>query len=386
MSRQTLPLRLLISGRCSETIYTQRLHLARRAANEGWAVCVAGDVTTESYAKALADAGFPFYSLPVDQKSMNPLGLARLTWAYSKLFRLIKPDVFHAFTIKPFIGGLIAARLTNVPVRVATVTGLGHVFLTSSAGVKAISIVLLRIAMSCAHRVFFYNENDRSEYVRRRIVPFAKTRLIAGSGIDTSRFPTAALPRSRRLSVAFVGRLLKEKGVPELLQAFELLRERGVDLSLSLIGDIDVHNPSSLTREDIDSAFSGGGLEWHGLVADVRPFVAKADVVILPSHREGIPLALLEAAAMGRALIATDVPGCQDVVVHEKTGLLVPLGDVQALADAIERLAKDRDLVAAMGAAAREDVVARFDSDIVNGMVLREYDGLVDGLRTKMRD
>jgi glycosyltransferase involved in cell wall biosynthesis len=155
------------------------------------------------------------------------------------------------------------------------------------------------------------------------------------------------------------------------------LRQRGVEICLSLIGDVDIHNPSSLTREDIESVVSEGALEWHGLVSDVRPLVQKADVVILPSHREGIPLALLEGAAMGRALIATDVPGCREVVVHGKTGLLVPLGDVQALADAMEKLATDRDLVASMGAAARADVIARFDSQIVNALVLREYDELM---------
>jgi glycosyltransferase involved in cell wall biosynthesis len=372
-----LPRRLLISGRCSETIYTQRLHLARKAVEMGWTVEVAGDVTTDAYAKALADQGFEFHPVPVDQKSMNPFGLVRLALVYSKLFRSIKPSVFHAFTIKPFIGGLIAARLTGVPIRMATVTGLGHVFLSSSAAVRAVSVILLRVAMSCAHRVFFYNESDRDEYVRRRIVPRAKTRVIGGSGIDTSRFPLFELPRGRQLSVAFVGRLLHEKGVPELLAAFAQLRQRGVEICLSLIGDVDIHNPSSLTREEIESVVSEGVLEWHGLVSDVRPFVQKADVVILPSHREGIPLALLEGAAMGRALIATDVPGCREVVVHGKTGLLVPLGDVHALADAIEKLATDRDLVASMGAAARADVIARFDSQIVNALVLREYDELM---------
>jgi glycosyltransferase involved in cell wall biosynthesis len=374
-----LPRRLLISGRCSETIFTQRLHLARRAVATGWAVDVAGDVTTDAYAKALADQGFPFHPLPVDQKSMNPFGLVRLAWAYSKLFRSIEPSVFHAFTIKPFIGGLIAAKLSKVPIRIATVTGLGHVFLSSSAAVRAVSVLLLKIAMSCAQRVFFYNESDRDEYVRRRIVPFGKTRLIAGSGIDTSRFPKVPLPLGRSLSIAFVGRLLHEKGVPELLEAFAQLRQRGVDIRLSLIGDVDVHNPSSLTRQEIESALSENVLEWHGLVSDVRPLVAQADVVVLPSHREGIPLALLEGAAMGRALIATDVPGCREVVIDGKTGLLVPLGDVDALASAMEKLAADRDLVAQMGAAAREDVVARFDTEIVNALVLREYDALMGG-------
>ena len=298
----------------------------------------------------------------------------------------IQPTIFHSFTIKPTISGLIAARIFNVPIRIATVAGLGHIFLSSSPLVRLLAIYLLRVSMMCAHRVYFYNQTDCDEYVNRGIVPLNKVRIVAGSGIDTARFPVPPLPDKKELSLAFVGRLLREKGVPELLEAMYALRAKGDFPILHLIGDIDHNNPSSISKLELDRAIQDGLVQWHGHVADIRQLVAQADVIVLPSHREGIPLSLLEGAAMGRALIATDVPGCRDVVLHGMTGLLVPLNDSGALADAIATLANDRAMVADMGKSAREDVVTRFDTNIVNAAVIADYKALTASLRPTFYD
>jgi glycosyltransferase involved in cell wall biosynthesis len=382
--------RIFISGRCAETIFSQRLHLARMAVSKGWQVDVGGDRSPGEYEASLRHAGFTFHPLPVDQRSMSPISVARLLAAYVKTLRLMRPTLFHAFTIKPIVSGLIGARLAGVPIRFATVTGLGHVFLSSSPLVRLVAFSLLRIAFRCADHVFFYNQTDRDEYVRRGIVGRLKTSLIAGSGIETGRFDVAPMPIGPVIKMAFVGRLLTEKGMPELLEAMRIVRKQKASVELHLVGDCDPNNPSSLAREAIDQAVAEGLVTWHGLVADVRPLVAAAHVVILPSHREGIPLALLEGAAMGRALIATDVPGCRDVVIHNKTGLLVPVNDPSALAEAIVALASDPERVRNMGQAAREDVVARFDTNIVNAKVVEVYEeamkahGLADSTRTSV--
>jgi glycosyltransferase involved in cell wall biosynthesis len=370
--------KLIISSRCSQTIYTQRIHLARMARDNGWQVVLAGDQSIGDFSALLRLEDFNFVEITVDQKSLNPVHLFRLVGQYVKLFRGERPTVFHAFTIKPIIAGLIAARLSKVPVRIATVAGLGHVFLSSSALVRGLSIALLRIAASCAHRVNFYNKADRDEYVRRGIVPIEKTALIAGSGIDMARFPPLPWPDcSEVFSILYIGRLLREKGVPELLEAAKRLQQAGVAVKINLVGDVDTNNPSSLSRAEMDAAVKSGLVDWHGFATDIRPHVAKAHAVILPSHREGIPLALLEAGAMGRALIATNVPGCREVVINGVTGLLTPLGDVDALAKAIATLAQTSDMVKAMGHAARQDILARFDTHVVNTIVIDAYETLL---------
>jgi glycosyltransferase involved in cell wall biosynthesis len=168
--------------------------------------------------------------------------------------------------------------------------------------------------------------------------------------------------------------MLREKGVPELLEAAKRLKRAGVPVKISLVGDFDPNNPSSISSDEMDMAVKDGFVDWHGFATDIRPYVAKAHAVILPSHREGIPLALLEGGAMGRALIATDVPGCREAVINGVTGLLTPLGDVEALVNAITTLAQNPDTVEKMGSAAHQDILARFDTQLVNTVVIRAYE------------
>ncbi|MEP7348376.1 MAG: glycosyltransferase family 4 protein [Sphingorhabdus sp.] len=376
MNEQFSPRRVLISSRCAQTICSQRFNLARTAKDAGWQVTLAGDHVAGPYVDILENEQFRFFPVPVDQRSFSAFGFGKLVLAYCRLIRGIRPSVFHAFTIKPIIAGMIAAKIMRVPVRVATVAGLGHTFLSSSPIVKSLAIGLLRIAMKYTNRVYFYNLADRDEYLRYNIVDFAKTRIVPGSGVDTIRFARQPLPLSQQLSLVFVGRLLKEKGVPELLAAMQIVRNRKLDVVLHLVGDVDSNNPSSLTRNEIEMAVSSQLVQWHGHVTDVQPFLVQAHVVILPSHREGIPLALLEGAAMGRALIAADVPGCRDVVIHQHTGLLVPPQNADAIAEAIAVMVSDRERVKTMGTNAHYDMVSRFDTAVVNDKIVADYTAL----------
>jgi glycosyltransferase involved in cell wall biosynthesis len=375
--------RLFVSSRCSQTIYAQRINLARMAIARGWKVELGGELVPGHYEDKLAKMDLTFHPLPVNQKSLNPFNILNLIRAYRSTLIKTKPDVFHAFTIKPHIAGLIGAKLAGVKLRFATVAGLGHVFISSSRYVRLFSVLLLRLAFHFANLVFFYNKADRDFYVRKRIVPISKTKLINGSGIETDYFYYSALPDTRQISFVFVGRLLVEKGVNELFEAMHLVLNQYPDAQLHLIGTCDTHNPTAISVERVKELAKGGLFTWHGMVNDVRPVVRDCHVVVLPSYREGIPLALLEGAAMGRALIATDVPGCQDVVTAGVTGLLVPPADSFALAAAMITLASDRDLVTKMGIAARQDVIARFDTKVVNAQVIKIYEEALASLNQK---
>jgi glycosyltransferase involved in cell wall biosynthesis len=365
--------RLLIASRCAKTMYSQRLNLARAARNQNWDVILAGQLVEGPYRRLIHEEGLHFYPLSIDQSSLNILGLVKAIFAFRSLCRQQRPDVFHAFTIKPTVAGLIGAWLARVPTRVATVAGLGHIFVSSPTLIRLCGTLLLRLSLLAAHRVYFYNENDRQTYISRGIVNPTKTKLIAGSGVDTSRYTVSDLPNDERFHLLYIGRIIREKGIDELLSAMQMVQSSR-PVVLHVVGDLDHHNPSSLDRKTFETRLLAVNGVWHGHSNNVVGHIASADVVILPSYSEGIPLALLEAGASGRAMIATDVPGCRDVVRDGTTGFLVPLGDVSAMARAIEKMADDPCLVARMGKRAREDIVARFDTLIVNGQMVDDYE------------
>lgn len=364
--------RLMIASRCAKTIYSQRVSLARTARDRGWDVVLAGQPVDGPYAELLEEEGLSFLPVHVNQSSLSIFSIAHAIYAFWLLCRIRQPDVFHAFTIKPTVAGLAGAWLAGVPVRLATVAGLGHIFVSSSRFVRLCGSILLRLSLLAAHRVYFYNEDDRQTYVRRGIVKLEKTRLVAGSGVDTNRYKFVDVPSGQRLQLLYVGRIIREKGVDELLSAMKLVSSLR-NVTLHMVGDLDAHNPSSLNRESFESRLAEIDGVWHGHSNDVMGHIAAADIVILPSYSEGIPLALLEAGASGRGMIATDVPGCRDVVRDGVTGILVPLGDIEALARAIGKLADNPKLVKNMGENARQDIVSRFDSAIVNNQMIDEY-------------
>ncbi len=352
----------------------------------GWSVLLAGDAAKgDPFPDKIRALGLDFAALPVNQRSQNPLSMVSLFIAYIVLFRRVRPEIFHAFTIKPMIVGLLAAAVARVPVRVATVAGLGHIFLSSRPPVRWAAVQLFKLALGRAHRVIFYNSSDQELFERLGLVRPGSSLLIPGSGVDIQRFaPTASdLPKSRPFSVLFIGRLLREKGVGELLQAARKLRAQKFDVRIELLGDLD-SNPSSIGQATIDAAVAAGDVHWHGATDDVRPFIADADAVVLPSYREGIPLALIEAAAMGKPLIATDVPGCRDVVRDGVNGLLVRPRDVDDLSAAIERMCLDPTEARSFGEAARIDAETRFSTAVVSRQVVAEYQRLLraKGLRS----
>lgn len=365
--------RVLIAGRCAETVYRQRRMLARHLRDSGWDVHLCGDDSDPHYIHALSAEGFTFHPLALDQKTKSPLAAVRLILAYRRIVRAIRPDVVHVFNAKPTIMGLIGATLGGCRVRVATIAGLGHIFMARSRLMRLAGQGGFRGALALADAVVFYNEDDRRAFVDRGLTAADRTHLIRGSGIDLDRFAPVPLPPGDQLEILFVGRLLLQKGIGEVIAAARDLRDRGTAARVTVVGEIDRHNPSSLTQQAIEAAVAERAVAWQGGLHDVVPAIAASHVVILPSHREGIPLALVEGGAMGRALVATDVPGCRDVVQHEDNGLLVPMGDAVALADALDRLATDRAAVERYGRRAIGLARARFGAVAVSGQVAALY-------------
>jgi glycosyltransferase involved in cell wall biosynthesis len=375
MNVEHRPARLLIISRCARTLYGFRRSLALRAAECGYSVRLAG-AGGDGFDDRLIKEGFQFRPVPISFRGLDPVRDLGLFAALVRLMLKERPRVVHCFTIKPVIYGTVAAWIARVPVRVVTITGLGHAFISGHAILRRLIEQLYRFSLNRAHTVFFQNSEDLALFVERRLVRRDQARLVPGSGVDLHHYPQTPLPMLSGANPRFlmIARLLKEKGIGEFIEAARIVKQTAPNVSFQLVGGVDTRNPSRLTEAEFAALNHDGVVDWVGEVDDVRPFIASADMVVLPSYREGVPRSLLEGGAMGRALLAADTTGCREIVRHEVTGLLVPPRDSIALADAMMRLLGKPRLVAALGEAARMLIEREFDETIVLNLTLRAYE------------
>ena len=302
-------------------------------------------------------------ALGFQRSGLNPFSDVVLLWKYRRILSRLKPVAFLGFTIKPNIYGTIAARNLGIPT-IANISGLGTAFIRRGA-LQAMVTRLYRFALKGAGTVFFQNADDRDLFVRRGLVKQAKTGLLPGSGVDLGQFVPVPLPLGP-VTFLFIGRVLGDKGVRELARAAQSLGIRA-----QLLGPIDEGNRTSIARAELERWVKEGSIEYLGETDDVRPFIEKATAVVLPSYREGLPRSLLEAGAMGRPLIATDVPGCRDVVDDGLNGFLCRSRDSESLAAAMRRLLDlSPEQRSAMGSASRRKVETKFSEDVVVGAYL----------------
>lgn len=369
--------KVIVVSRCAWTLFNFRLSLIRSIDAEHARVIAFG-AGGDGYEEKLREQGVEFRAIPIAPRGLSPLADLLLLVRLTREFRRERPDVVHCFTIKPAIYGTLAAWLCGVPVRVVTVTGLGHAFTSAGKWLARLVRGLYRAALAHAHRVYFQNSEDQELFARAGLVSRAKARLVAGSGIDVQKFAPVPLPSERGVPPRFlmISRLIREKGVVEFAQAAALVRRRYPQVEFALLGGKDPRNPTALTDAEL-SEVQLAGVRWLGETQDVREYIAQADVVVLPSYREGLPRSLLEAGAMARPVVATDTVGCRDVVVDGTTGYLVPVMDAVALADAMFRLIENREQAAMMGVAARARVVAYFDEQLVLQPTLKDYADLL---------
>ena len=372
--------KVIIISRCSWTMYNFRLSLIKSIKAEGHEVIALG-AGGDGYEERLEAEGVDFRVIPVAKRGLNPIADAWLLLRLVLLLALEKPDVVHCFTIKPVIYGTLAAWLCGVRARITTITGLGHAFTSASKWLSRVVGALYKLALTRAHIVYFQNQDDRELFVERKLVAPWKAHLCAGSGVDLARFSPIVLPLAAGAVTPrflMISRLIREKGVVEFLEAARIVRERYANAEFWLLGGEDSRNPSALSSAEVEALKVSKDVKWLGAAPDVRPFIAQADVIVLPSYREGLPRSLLEAGAMGRAAIATDVVGCRDVVVHEATGLLVPPQDAAGLAEAAIEFIRHPHRVLEMGRAARQRVVDHFDENLVVSDTIREYNRLTN--------
>ncbi len=376
---QTGP-RILIVVNVDWFFLSHRLPIARAARDAGAKVTVAAADTGRS-AEIRRD-GFDFVPIPLSRSGTNIFAEARLMGVLARLYRKIKPDLVHHVTIKPVIYGSLAARITGVKAVVNAITGLGFSFSDDgrTSVLRPLAKTLYRLVLgfprSCA---VFQNPDDRDDFIRMNLVPPAQTALIRGSGVDCSRFRVTA-PKEDAPIVMFAGRMLWDKGVGIFIEASRILHVTHPEARFILVGAVDPANPATVSMEQIQDWTVERTVEWWGDRTDMPDVLSDACIVALPStHREGLPKVLLEAAACGRPLVASDVPGCREIVRHEVNGLLVPPRDSHALASAIGRLLESTELRDRFGRAGRGIVEREFSQEIVVRQTLDLYRRMLGG-------
>jgi glycosyltransferase involved in cell wall biosynthesis len=345
---------------------SHRLPIAREALRLGYEVHIATAITDRL--QELRAHGLIVHPVPLSRSGTRVLGEWRSFWHIARIFRQVRPDIAHLVTVKPIVFGGLAARLVRTPALVAAVSGLGFLFLARgwrAAVTRWLVLALYRVVLGHRNlRVVFQNEHDQALVQRAAALPTFKSMLIPGSGVDLKAFREHAFPAAP-VVVVLAARLLIDKGVREFVQAARQLRADGVQAHFWLVGSPDDGNRASVTQEDLLKWQAEQVVEVLGHRGDMPAVLAQAHIVALPSYREGFPKVLIEAAACGRPVVTTDVPGCRDAMVPGQTGLLVPARDAPALAAALRRLIEDAALRSAMGRAGRALAERRFGIEAV---------------------
>lgn len=347
--------RILFVVNAPEFFLSHRLPIAQAAKAEGYDVHVASAFGAQIC--EIEGQGFTHHVVPFVRSGQNPLSELKTITKLVGLFRSVKPDLVHLVTIKPVVYGGIAARFAGVNAVVSAVSGLGTVFLASSIAAKARRWLVKRLYAAAFKQkrfaVIFQNPDDRDTLQSLVALELADTRMIRGSGVDLDEYPCLPEPEGKPV-VVMAARLLRDKGVFEFVEAAQLLVERGVAVTMRLIGSPDPGNPTSVSKDDIENWKQAGVVELLGYRTDIAEQYAAANIVCLPSYREGLPKSLVEAAACGRAVVTTDVPGCRDAITPDVTGVLVPAKDSVGLADALQALIKSPELRYKMGREGRK--------------------------------
>ncbi len=372
--------KLLISANTEWYLYNFRLSLAQYLRQQDFEVVAVSP--PGKYAQALRESGFRWISWDVGRQSVAPwIELSSLIQLI-KIYRRERPDLVHHHTIKPVIYGSLAARMANVTGVVNSITGRGYIFLGDEFKARLLKLIvnpLYRLAFNfpgCG--VIFENEVDRQYFLDHHFISPGRTWLIEGVGVDPERFKPTPEPEGTPV-VLLAARMLWDKGVGVLVEAARILRQEGSVARIVLVGEPDPGNPATVETETLEQWHREGVIEWWGWKPDMPSVYQQSHIVTLPTmYGEGVPTTLLEAAASGRPLVATDIPGCRQIVIEGQNGYLVPANNPKWLADALRQLIGDRELRGRMGKASRQLVLRKFTHDQVNTATLTVYRSILD--------
>jgi glycosyltransferase involved in cell wall biosynthesis len=318
----------------------------------------------DEYSEKLEKQGCKFIPIKVASRGLNPIDDLKLYFRLTEVFRNEKPDIILTYTIKPNIYGAFAARKLGIPI-ICNVTGLGTVFIRKNPLYK-IAHLLYKLAFSYPQKVYFQNNDDYSLFINQNLVKESNAEIVPGSGVDLNKF----IPLEKSIIdprvFLLVSRILKDKGIIEFIDAIRILKKKNINSKFQLLGLIENKNETGISREMIDNWVNEGLIEYLGFTDDTVPFYHKADCIVLPSYREGIPKSLLEAMSCGKPIITTNAPGCRDLVENGKNGFLCEPKNSISLANAIETICNlEVQTLKEMGKVSREMVLKTYDEKFV---------------------
>jgi len=358
-------------------LYISRLNLIKNLQNKGYKIFVIAP--RDDYSDKLIEKGIIYIPITMKNDGTNPFEDLKLLLAFYKIYKKVRPDVVLHFTIKPNIYGSFVANKLNIPV-INNITGLGTIFLHDNF-IQKLTVVLYKLSFRNVEKIFFQNIYDKNLFISKKIIKSKQSEILPGSGIDINKFSPMIIDKNNDNFVfLLIARVIRDKGIIEYVEAAKIIKKKYKNVEFRLLGQLGVANKTSIPSDEVNNWEKAGFINYLGVRKDVRKEIAMADCIVLPSYREGTSRTLLEAASMAKPIIATDVPGCNNIVEDEINGYLCKVKDANDLAEKMEKMIKlSAETRNKMGAKGRKKMINEFNENIV----INKYLTAIDTILTK---
>lgn len=368
--------KIVLIGTTGSSFYGFRADLIKQLLSEGHSVYALTSEYTEQCLEKIRLLGAEPVTYQLSRGGLNPFADIQSFLNLKKILKNIQPDIVFSYFAKPVIYGSMAAKAAKVPKVIGMLEGLGYTFTDQPEGqstktklIRNIQVLLYRMAFPCLDKMIFLNPDDQKDLIQRYKLEVPETHILGGIGLNLKDYPYV-VAKNAPIRFLFIGRLLKEKGVFELIQAIRSVKQKYPQAHFTVLGAIDHQNMGALTQRDLDKLLDEQLFEYPGYVTNINQWIIDSSVFVLPSYREGVPRSTQEAMAIGRPVITTDVPGCRETVVEGVNGFLVPKWDAEALAEKMCYFIENPEQVNKMGLESYKIAQEKFDANKVNSKLI----------------
>ena len=364
-------MKIIVLSSHTQSLFWFRMEMMQAFIEQGYSVVAIGSEPENEWRYKFEEKGIKYKSISVQRNGINPLKDILTLKAINTIFKEEKPDKVFAYQAKSIVYGSVAARKNQIKEFYSLIAGLGSIFRGKGLKNRIVRLVMqkqYRMACKYSKRVIFQNNDDRNIFLNKKIVEKSKTIIVNGSGVNLDIFKPVSQPKTP--TFLFIGRLIKDKGIIEYLEASKIIKEKYKNVRCLLVGPFD-SNPSALQKYELTPYIEMNTVEYFGEQSDVRPFLSQCTTFILPSYHEGTPKTVLEAMAMARSIITTDAPGCRETVIPNKNGYLIPIANIEELVIAMEKFILNPEQSKFMGEESFKIVQEKYDVKLVNNTIMK---------------